>query len=423
MLLLRRLRSYLSSSLWVLPALIVLGAAGSAFGLLAIDRQLTKESSSVGYGGGPEGARQILSTISGAMITFTGLVFSITILVLQLAGSQYSPRVLRRFFKDRSSQVALGVFIGAFVFSLVVLREVRQEGSAGVPGVSVAAAQLFVVVALGVFVQYLHHIASAIRSSSIIESVALETRGAIEQRYPRDRTDVGVDPTDDLDPVQEVGAPRAGSLGRIDEGELIELAREAGAIVEVVPAIGDFVPEGAPLLRVYGHTVEELENPGRVGRLVELARERTSEQDPAFGFRQLVDIAERALSPGVNDPTTAVQAIDQLHDLLRRLARRPFPRRGRRDDDGTVRLVVREAAWEDYVDLAVSEIRVYGAGSLQAHRRLRAMIDDVWEVAPEARRGPLALQRRLLDAAADRSFDDAADRARARGADAQGMGA
>lgn len=418
---LRRIRSYTATSLWVVPAVIVVLSAAAALVVLAVDSRIDTQTRAFVYTGGPESARGILGTISGAMITFTGLVFSITILVLQLASSQYSPRVLRSFFRDRSSKIALGIFTGTFTFSLIVLREVRAGGAADVPGFSVTFAVVYVLIAVGVFVHYLNHIARAIQVTSIVRSVALETREAIDERYPPDRDEEEHPAVERMDLVQRIASPKAGSLVVVDERELVELARKADSLIELVPSTGDFVVEGAPLLNIYGHPIDELERPREVTGAIELASERSTEQDPAFGLRQLVDIAERALSPGVNDPTTAVQVIDQLHDLMRRLAGRPFPRAERRDEDGEVRLLVPEVAWETYVELAFTEIRVYGSGSIQVHRRLRAMIRDILDVAPPDRRPPLERQLQLLDAAAERSIDPG-DREQARGADTQGLG-
>jgi len=380
-----------------LPAAIVVASAVIAFVVLAVDRHIETQTRAFVYAGGPESARQILGTISGAMITFTGLVFSITILVLQLASSQYSPRVLRNFFRDRSSKVALGLFIGTFTYSLIVLREVRSGGAADVPGFAVTVAVLFVLVAVGDFVQYLNHIAGAIQVDAILGSVGSEAREAIDAKYPPIRPEVPARPALNMPVVQRVAAPRSGFVVRVDEDQLMSLAVGADAVIAVCPTTGDFVPEGSDLLSVHGRTIEDLEDPDGVSEAVELADQRSIEHDPAFGFRQLVDIAERALSTGVNDPTTAVQAIDHLHDLLRRLVGRAFPPSARTDDEGVVRLMVPETSWDRYVRLAVVEIRRSGASSVQVHRRLHAMLDDLLDIAPADRRAPLRRELQLLE--------------------------
>ena len=418
---LARIRSYVATSLWVLPAIIVVMSAAAAFAVLSVDGRVDTQTRAFVYSGGPESARQILGTISGAMITFTGLVFSITILVLQLASSQYSPRVLRSFFRDRSSKVALGIFTGTFTYSLIVLREVRAGGAADVPGFSVTVAVLFVLVAVGMFVHYLNHIARAIQVTSILKSVAAETHDAIESRYTDERTGTSGAAFDDAPVVQRIAAPRSGVVVRVDEEALIARARDTDTTVVLEATTGDFVPYGSEFMSVHGASPEPFDDPRRIAEAVELADERSTEQDPAFGIRQLVDIAERALSTGVNDPTTAVPAIDHLHDLLRRLVVRPFPQPERRDEDGVVRLVVPEVPWERYVEMAVVEIRRSGASSLQVHRRLRALLQDLLQIAPEERRAPLRRELQLLDASATSGSMDG-DVSRAMQPDRQGFG-
>lgn len=209
-----------------------------------------------------------------------------------------------------------------------------------------------------------------------------------------------------------------GVVTGFDVQQIVALARQGGAVVVLRAGVGDFLPRDAALLELYGAGVEDCD----VAACVSLGRERTMQQDPAFGLRQLVDLAARALSPGINDPTTAVQAIDQIHDAMRRLATRPM-RSGRvADDDGVVRLMHPVARWEDFVSLAVDEIRVYGAGSLQVLRRLRGMLDDLLEIAEEPRRPPLREQLKLLAAAAEREFPDQRDRRAAGLGDVQGLG-
>jgi uncharacterized membrane protein len=258
--------------------------------------------------------------------------------------------------------------------------------------------------------------------ANIVDAVGDETREMIDRLYPAGelgRPEPVATPQGG--PVEVVGSPGPpGVLDSLDIAGLVERAQATGSMVEVVPAIGDFVPEGAPLFRAFGSPLR-LDRDGVRG-LVHLGRERTMEQDVPFGFRQLVDIAERALSPAVVDPTTAVQVIDQLHDLLRRLATRPFPSGGRRDAAGVLRVVLRSPTWESYVALAVDEIRHYGAGSIQVARRLRAMVEDVLAVAPTDRRPPLEQQIRLLDAMVERSFPDEEDRRDARTPDTHGLG-
>jgi uncharacterized membrane protein len=208
-----------------------------------------------------------------------------------------------------------------------------------------------------------------------------------------------------------------------DEDDLVEIARSSGAQLRLVRRVGDYVPSHAPVVEVWA--VDDTYTPvatQAVLRRIGGGIERTMAQDPLFGFRQLVDIAEKALSPAVNDPTTAVQAIDRMHDLLRRIATRPQPTGTHVDAAGTVRLVVPVPAWYDVVGLACDEIRHYGASSIQVARRLRAMFDDLLTVTTPERAVVVREQIELLDRVVDRAFDDPHDRATARRADHQGIG-
>jgi uncharacterized membrane protein len=412
-----RWRESLRTSLWLIPALCVATAAGLGLLLVEIDRNL---DATIGFRGGPDSAHTFLSTISSSMITFTGLVFTITIVVLQLASQQFSPRVLRTFLRDRHSQFALGVFTATFAYALIILRAVRTEASAGgefVPSLSVSVAFILVMLSLALFVDYIHHIAQSIRVPSITSSIAEETREAISDIYDHEHTDVPV-PLPMGGRVVDLPAPKRGILTALDRDRLVSLAQREDCVVEVVPAIGDFVPEGSTLLRLHGKPAE----PGAFVDQVGLGPERTMQQDPAFGFRQLVDIAERGLSPAVNDPTTAVQCVDEIHDLLRRLAVRAFPSGQRFDASGSLRLSFPVTSWDGYISLACDEIRQYGGGSIQIHRRLRSMLEDLMSVAPRERHAPLRRQLTLLDESADLNLDHASDRASAKESDEQGIG-
>jgi uncharacterized membrane protein len=334
------------------------------------------------FPGPPAGARTFLSSVIQAMITFTGLVFSITIVVLQLTSSQFSPRVLRTFLRDRTIQLALGVFVATFVYAMVVLREVRgTAGSDGfVPRLAVTMTFVLVLLSVGLFIRYVTHIANMIRLASIVDSIGREARAALARSAFSEP--VAHEPL--LGPARRtVGAPRPGVLVAVNAAAIVREGCAGDCQFVLLPRVGDYLPEGAPLLRVHG--------PGDVDddRMVELVSfdlERTLEQDLAFAFRQLVDIAQRALSPGVNDPTTAVQAIDVEHDLLRRLASRPPESGCHADPEGTVRLVVPVLGFGDYLDLAIGQIWPYAVDKVQVPERVRALLEDLARVArPEYR--------------------------------------
>jgi uncharacterized membrane protein len=427
---LARLAERIGMSYWLLPSLCVVGAMGLSQAAQAVDARLSQEEHAwYLFRGGPEGARSVLTAVASSMMTFSGLVFSVTILVLQQASNQFSPRVLRTFLRDRQSQLALGIFMGTFVYALLSLRGVRgtAEGldiESHVPSLSVWLAVVLVLLCVGAFIYYIHHVAQSIRAVVILTRIHDETRHTLERMYPES---VGED-TEDPRPLWPEGPPSllvpspaaSGVLVSVDEERLLACATRARVTLALVPMVGDFVPQGSPLFEVWGEA-SALDVKALTG-LVGISTERTLQQDTAFGFRQLVDIAERALSPGINDPTTAVQAIDQLHDLLRLMIHRRFPTPTRKDEDGAPRLVCPRPEWDAYVRLAVDEIREYGEGSLQVARRLRFLLEDLLRVAPAFRRAELQRQLSLLDASVGRAFEDGREAAVARRASPQGHG-
>lgn len=404
-------------SLWLIPALAVIGAIVSAEVMVAVDRQLPLRGDFwLVFRGGADSARNLLSVIAGSMVTSISLIFSVTMVVLQLASAQYSPRVLRSFIRDRVGQSVLGVYIATFVYSLLVLPAVRSEDGGTeefVPSMAVTGALALALLSLALFVRYVHHIAHSIRAVTIITSVAAETRASLAQLYPEA---LGDEPDDDGTPPERA-ADRVvhwqsgpGILVAVDEPELLKAAVHQDVVVKIVPMVGAFVPEGAPVFEIYG----ELQDSDKLLDCVTVDDERTMHQDAGFGFRQLIDIAERALSPGVNDPTTAVQSIDQLHDLLRRLAGRRFPSAVRVDESGTVRVIAPRRSWDGYVELAFDEIRQFSGRSIQVVRRLHGAVEDLLTVAPPSRRAPLERQRALLVRGANEEFPTAADAQRSR---------
>jgi uncharacterized membrane protein len=422
---LARLRESLRNGLWFIPALSAAASIVTAVVVIVIDAALgPTEQTPFAFSGGPGSAQLVLSVIAGAVLSFTAVVFSITIVVLQLGSSQFSPRVLRMFLRDRGSKIAIGGFIATFVYAIIVLMAIRDEGpdrEAFVPGDAVTLAFVQVFATIVAFVYYANHIAHSIRAVNIIESVARETRRAIDANYPLDRPDPGAGLESPAGPpTQVIHTEKAGALTGIDEDDLIVVASHHDCVLKLVPSIGDYLPYRAPVFEVYGGdgTLRPAEVLGAVG----LGVERTMYQDVAFGFRQLVDIAEKALSPAINDPTTAVQAIDRLHDLLRRLVERPIPSGFLLTRSGRLRLMVNLPGWQDFVALAFSEIRHYGGGAIQVDRRLRAALQDLLDVAPADRQAALERELKLLDSAVERSFPDVEDQASAHHADRQGLG-
>lgn len=387
----RHLRVRCREAFWLVPTAFGTGALLLGLALPAIDGH---PAFSVLYPGGPESARSFLSSITTAMISITAVVFSLTIVALQLAASQFSPRVMRDFLRDRLIQYTLGVFVATFTYSMVVQRAVHgtSAGSNEVPEFAVSVAFVLVLVSVAFLVAYIDHIANAIRVANIIDRIGAHTRETLEARYPVAGDPPANDPLPGRTSGEPVTSPRAGVVTSVNVDALLAAAVDADAIVIVSVRMGDFVPGGAPLFTVYGNGLKG----ARLLRHFSFDTERTYEQDVAFGFRELVDIAERALSPAVNDPTTAAQAIDVLHDLLRRLATRPAPVGWRLDTHSTPRLFIPPYEFGELLELAVEEIFRYGTSDVQVPRRLRHMLDDLHAVALPIHRSAVEQWSRTL---------------------------
>jgi len=412
------------TSLWFVPSVMVIVSIALGQTLVSIDRRVDPEDLPGWlFGGGAGAAREVLSTISSAMMQFTALVFSITIVVLQLASSQYSPRILRQFLRDRSGQFAMGIFVSTFTFTLIVLRSVRESldnQESFIPGISVSFAIVLVLVSVGFFIHYINDIAQSIRVVKLVGGVAEETRGLIDKLYPESPEEAVVDKAPPEEVVDTIRAWRPGTLTSVDVERAVKLAGDHDCCLVLRPRVGDFVCEDEEILEVRGPGPAP--KASDIHALLGVNIERTMQQDVAFGFRQLVDIAERALSPSLNDPTTAVQCLDHIHDLLRRLAHRHFPNGNHVDDSGTLRLVTQVTAWEEYVSLGLDEIRLYSRNSIQVTRRISSLLQDLLEVAPEGRKPILERQMQLLESMVEQQIADAWDRDNALTRDRQGLG-
>ena len=368
------------SPFWVVPALWCAAAVVLGIVVPEVERQNYVRMPLL-FAGGTDGARALLSTIAGAMISVTGLVFSITIVVLQLASSQFSPRVLRTFLDDRIPQNTLGVFAASFLYALTVLRSVIDSGvrpgSSSVPQVAISLAYALVLASVAMFLWFIHHITRSISVGSVVGQLSAETRHLVERNEDVHRP-VRADRAPRAHPAAQhvVVASGSGVLDLVDRRALVRTASDHDGHVEVLHRRGTFVPEGAPLALVHADAAgTDWDDP--VCRALHLAAQRSLQQDVSFGIRQLVDIAERALSPGINDPTTAVQVLDQLHDLLRRIGSLPDADPTSYDDDGAPRLTTREWTFADLLDLSVDEIAHWGAGGVQVPRRLELLFADL----------------------------------------------
>lgn len=362
-------------------------------------------------------AKTIVTTISSAMMTFIGVVFSISLVAVQMAGGQLTPRVVRIFVRSRISKVTLTVFLATFLFSLLVLTSYESEADprlvVSVPLLQSMLTLVLVGLSLLLFVVYVSSTLRLMQVGPVVDKIARDSFQVLG-RMPR-----GPGGAEGLGPEtgRVVYEGRAGVLRDVNTARLVRAARRQDVVLRVIPRIGDFVVPGTPVLAVHGGVV-----PSRLRYTVSVGVERTLHQDLAFGLRQLVDIALRALSTSVNDPTTAVQCLDRIVQFLAAVVDLPLGTVHHRDRSGRVRLVQEGPDWEDLVDLAFEEIRWCVAGSPQVSRRLLAGLDDLLPLAPEKRKQPLVRHRALLVQAVERAVPVAADREFALLPDRQGIG-
>lgn len=413
----RALWDDLRSSLWFLPGVMTVGAVVAAWSLLRADRWVVASELELGpwgYGGGADSARQVLATIAGSIVTVTGVTFSITMVALVLAAGQYTPRVLRNFVRDRVNQTVLGVFVGTFLFTLLVLRAIRAGDDAFVPALAVTASIALAVISLGFFLYFLHHMANAIQVSNIIRNVARETKAELDRTFEQAAAFTGPPALRRERPPTSgcrVCVEREGYVTRISTEALITIGRSHRTALDLVVGPGDFVSRGEAVAFARGDPDQRDHLADEVRGAFRLDSQRSISQDPAYGFRQLVDIAIRALSPGVNDPTTACNCVDYLGGFLAHLADLEWPAAEFRDDDGAVRVIAPRGTYAGYVDLAISEIRHYGRSDLATTVRLLEAIRRAADATTRPDR--LAALRRAAEAileGAERSILSTMDR-------------
>jgi uncharacterized membrane protein len=414
-----KLFSNVRASLWLVPVLCVLLGAVVSFATIAVDRANDYDLIPRSLTGDPDAVLGILTTVATSMVSLTALVLTIVLVAVQLAMGQFSPRIVQRLLRDRPSQLAIGLFVATFVQTLLTIREVQigDPGEPGqVPGVGVLATFALSLASIAVLVMYVHHVGQALRISALVELAGGDTRRLVDKVYP------DVDGEPDRIGSRSVTATKSGVLTTVARRQLVATASKAGCALELLPALGDYLPAGGVLFTIIGEPDRLDQDEARNG--VVLSMERTLDQDVGYGLRLLVDMAERSLSESKwQDPTTAVQAIDRLHDCLRQLARRRIPDGRHYDDSGQLRLIENVMTWDAYVQLAFDEIRLAGEGSPQVARRLQAALRDLHAYAPPDRRPALQRQLALLSAGTRENFTNDQDAAMAQLPDPGGLGA
>ncbi len=384
---LKHLWSKLRASFWFLPALIVAFSIVLALGLIELDSSGNRDWIADWprlFGANAAGARGMLASIAGSMTTVVGVTFSMTLVALSLASSQYTSRVLRNFMSNRVTQVVLGIFAGIFSYCLIVLRTIRGGDEGGfVPSLSVAFSVVLAIGGIGTLIFFIHHIATSIQASSIIASVAKETLAAVDRLFPdkleREPMEDEADPS--LLPLpartwQSVVAMRNGYLQSVDGTALLRLAQEHHTIVRMDRSIGEFVVQDTPLASLALRNPPDKELIAALRAAYSIDRFRTVHQDCAFGIRQLVDIALRALSPGINDTTTAVMCVDYLTAILARLASREIPS-SRRFEEGELRVIVNGQTFASLVAESFDEIRGSAEGSAAIMLRMLGALQTI----------------------------------------------
>jgi uncharacterized membrane protein len=408
-----RLRHELRTAIWLVPILCLFASLALAIVTLAIDRAGDFKLIGQSVLGSPAAVQQILSTAASSLLSLATVVLSLTLVAVQLAMGQFSPRIVRALLEDRRSQLAIGLFIGTFAYTMAVLRDVDDQ-SGQMPGLSVLVSYLLIMASVAGLVVFVHYAGQSIRVSGLIDLVGDTTRRELERLYPRRSAEAHERNEPDV-----IASPDSGNVIGLDESGLVALARDEDCMLELIPAMGDFVAGGEPLLRVHG-TMEQRDE---AAALVLLDGERTHQDDPSYGVRKLVDIAARGVaSSPFDDPTTTVQALHRIRDCLRLLAAREFPTGRHHDPSGALRLMTPVLTWEGYVRLGFDELRLVGAASPQVARALRAALEDIRTVAPPSRQPPLDRQLELLSAAVQRKFDDGSDSQAAMLPDGLGIG-
>lgn len=414
---LSQVRRYVRSSLWVVPLVTMPLALIASRIFRAIDPWLGWHF----LGLSPAGAQATLELIVTAALSFVVFTFGSLLVAIQVAGSQLTPRIIATtLLRNDVVKYTVSLFIFTLLFALTARNRIQSDA----PELVVFIAALLGVACFAAFFYLIDYASRLLRPISILRHVGESGLDVIRNVYP------------DLTPGAERSEPLGGALGQpkrvvvhqgtsgivltVDTDGLVAEAGGLGGVIEVVPQMGDFVATDEPVFKLYGKA--ELADDKVLRAMVDLGSERTMEQDPTFAFRIVIDIALRALSPAINDPTTAVLAIDQLHRMLRSVGNRNLHTDEISDSSGRLLVIFRTPNWEDFVKLAFSEIRHFGSDQLQIVRRLRSMIENLIDTLPAHRHAALQQELDLIDRGIEKHFAHKEDIALARAADPQGLG-
>ena len=379
------------TSFWFLPTFMAGGAMLLAFATITLDTLVIdwlKLNWGWNFTGGAEGASALLGAIAGSMITIAGVVFSMTLVALSLASSQLGPRLLRNFMRDTTTQLVLGTFVSTFLYCLLILRTIRRaEEVLFVPHLSVTLGVLLAVVSVGVLIYFIHHVSVSIQANEIVAQIGKELIEGMDRLFPEDigrgTTQIPTEPPDadfldtfdqEAHPIESAGD---GYLQFVDGDALMALAMQEGVVIRLERRPGQYVVANRPLALVWpGNKVSD-HLIDLVNSAFALGNQRTSGQDIEFAVNQLVEIAIRALSPGVNDPFTAIACLDHLGSALCHLAKRIMPSPYRHDTEDQIRVITPVFTFPDVTDAAFNQIRQYGRSSTAVTIRLLETIAEV----------------------------------------------
>ncbi len=393
--LLNRLRS----TYWFLPSIVTVFAAALAIGLVLVDRTADYNSPWLrwAYSGGADGARALLAAVAGSTMTVVSVTLSVMVVALTVSSQHFGPRLLNSFMRDNVAQLMLGSFTGTFVYCLVVLRTVQGDDGGDryerfVPHLAISVALGLAFISVGVLMYYVHHIARSLQVSEITAGIARELERTIERLYP---AHLGHDPAVPIReplPVPDAGvrglAAESGYVQEVNTERLLAVASAHDTTIWITARPGTFVIEGTPIAVVHGRGGRDAEAARALPAAFTLGADRSPQQDAAFGIQQLVEVALRALSPGVNEPFTAVTSIDRLSQALHRLAMRRPPDSVRVDDTGSIRVVTAPYTFAELLPFAYESIAAAAVGNPCVSERLLAVLGDLSQVvgSPEDRR-------------------------------------
>jgi len=387
---LRHLWEIVSSGYWFVPSLMTALAAVAAFALLYVDRTYLDTGAPIGwlYAGGSAGAQTLLSTVAGSIITVAGVVFSITIAALTQASSQFGPRLLRNFMRDLSNQVVLGTFVATFLYCLLILRTIHgkfEDGQAFVPQASVTGAVLLAVASIAVLIYFIHHISISLQAPTVVAGALADFNRVMDAaaedivKYPQTggKASAKLESEDSGNGMEfTLASARDGYIQAVDFDALLQAALNADVIMRLECRSGDYVIAGNPLLRARPAERCDQKLSGLLTGAFIFGNHRTAEQDIEYAIRQIVEVAVRALSPGINDPFTAMNCINALGSAVSRVARSGLPGLARHDSAGKIRLIGPASDFAGITDAAFNQIRQYGRDSVAVTLRLLEVIGE-----------------------------------------------